>query len=151
MSTFTGRRVGILPEVLADLTGPLGDQVRAELPESIIIAQLGGSVWKIQAQTWGVSREAMPGIVPDPWLGWGLGAEGDRASRAPEADILAAHDAVTTNSRKAQHKLGNLVNQGSDMLLTQPCWIICGRQHALRDRVSRWGGAKPRPLPRLVI
>ena len=26
--------------------------------------------------------------------------------------MLAAHDAVTTNSRKAQQKLGKLVNQG---------------------------------------
>ena len=33
-------RVGILPEVLADLTGPLGDPVRRGLPESSIIAQL---------------------------------------------------------------------------------------------------------------
>ena len=40
------------------------------------------------------------------------GEEGDRAPRPPEADMLAAHDAVTTNSRKAQQKLGKLVNQG---------------------------------------
>ena len=43
---------------------------------------------------------------------WGLGAEGDLASRPPEANTLAAHDAVTTNSRKDQQKLGKLVNQG---------------------------------------
>ena len=53
----------------------------------------------------------MGGIVPEPWLEWGLDAEGDLASTAPEADMLATHDAVTTNSRKAQHKLGKLVNQ----------------------------------------
>ena len=29
----------------------------------------------------------------------------------PEADMLAAHDAVITNSRKAQHKLDRLVNE----------------------------------------
>ena len=54
----------------------------------------------------------MAGIVPESWLEWGLGAEGDQAPRTPEADILAAHDTVTTNSTKAQHKLGKLVNQG---------------------------------------
>ena len=54
----------------------------------------------------------MAGIVPDSWLEWGLGEEGDRAPRPPEADMLAAHGAVTTNSRKTQQKLGKLVNQG---------------------------------------
>ena len=54
----------------------------------------------------------MAGIVPESWLEWGLGVEGDAAPRPAEVDILAAHDAVTTNSRKAQHKLGKLVNQG---------------------------------------
>ena len=54
----------------------------------------------------------MAGIVLEPWLEWGLGEEGGRAPRPPEADMLAAHDAVTTNSRKAQQKLEKLVNQG---------------------------------------
>ena len=54
----------------------------------------------------------MAGIVPDSWLEWGLGEEGDRAPGPPEADMLAAHDTVTTNSRKAQQKFGKLVNQG---------------------------------------
>ena len=54
----------------------------------------------------------MTGIVPKSWLEWGLGEEGDATPRPPEVDILAAHDAVTTNSRKAQHHLGKLVNKG---------------------------------------
>ena len=54
----------------------------------------------------------MAGIVSESWLEWGLGEEEDRAPRPPEADMLAAHDAVTTYSRKAQQKLGKLVNQG---------------------------------------
>ena len=61
------------------------------------------------------SRRGAPVIrvsFPESWLEWGLGAEGDQAPRTPEADILAAHDAVTTNSTKAQKKLGKLVNQG---------------------------------------
>ena len=52
------------------------------------------------------------GIVPESWLEWGLGAEGDLAPRPPEADMMAAHDAVTTTSRKAQQKLGKLGDQG---------------------------------------
>ena len=50
--------------------------------------------------------------MTESWLGWGLDAEGGLAPRPPEADMLPAHDAVTTNSRKAEHKLGKLVNQG---------------------------------------
>ena len=97
--------MGTLPEVLADLTGPLGDKLRRGLPESSIIAQLGDSLREIR-DTWGVSQEAMAGIAPESWLEWGPGAEGDLAPRPPEADMLAAHDAVTTISRKAQQKFG---------------------------------------------
>ena len=111
MSASSGSRVGTLPEVLADLTGPLGHRVRTGLPEMSIIAQLGGSL-RESRDTWGVSKEAMAGIVPESWLEWGLGADEDQAPRIPEADVLAAHDAVTANSTKAQQKLGTLVNRG---------------------------------------
>ena len=53
----------------------------------------------------------MAGIVPKSWLEWGIGGERDLAPRPPEADMLAAHYALATNSRKVQHKLGKLVNQ----------------------------------------
>ena len=75
--------------------------MRRGLPESSIIAQLGGSLREIR-DSGRVTKEAIAGIVPESWLEWGLGAEGDLALRPPEADMLAAHDAVTTNSRKVQ-------------------------------------------------
>ena len=103
--------MGILSEILTDHTGPLGDRVRRGLPKSKIIAQLGGSLREIR-DTWGITKEEMVGIVPESWLEWGLSAEESADPRPPEVDILAAHDAVTTNSRKAQHKLGKLANQG---------------------------------------
>ena len=62
--------------------------------------------------------EAMAGIVPESWLEWSLGAEGDQAPRTPKADMLAAHDAVTTNSTRAQQKLSNLVNHGKHAAYT---------------------------------
>ena len=105
-----GIRVGTLPEVPADLTGPLGDTLRRWFPESITIAQRGNSLREIR-DTRGVSQEAMAGIAPESWLEWGPGAEGDLAPRPPEADMLTAHDATSTNSRKVQQKLGKLVNQ----------------------------------------
>ena len=64
MPASIGSRVGILPEVLADLTGPFGDWVRRGLPESSIIAQLGGSLREIRGKR-GVTKKAMTGIVPD--------------------------------------------------------------------------------------
>ena len=45
------------------------------------------------------------------WLDGGC-VEVDQVPRPPETNMLAAHGAVTTNSRKAQQKLGKLVNQG---------------------------------------
>ena len=72
----------------------------------MIITQLGGSLREIRDK-WGVAKEAMEGIVPESWLEWG-----NATPRPPEVDILAVHDAATTNSRKSQHKLGKLVNQG---------------------------------------
>ena len=75
LSASNGSKMGILPEVLADFTGPLGDRVRRGLPESRIIAQLGGSLWETRDK-WGVTKEQMAGIVPESWLAWGLGAEG---------------------------------------------------------------------------
>ena len=44
MSVSIGSGVEILREVLAELTGPLGDRAKSRLPESSIIAQLGGNL-----------------------------------------------------------------------------------------------------------
>ena len=117
MSASIGSSVGALPEDIADLTGPLGDGMRRRLPESNVIAQLGGSLREIR-DTGGVTKEPMTGIIPESLLEWGLGAEGDLASTAPEADTLAAHDAVTTNSRKNQQKIGKLDKQGRNAAYT---------------------------------
>ena len=149
MSASIGSKVVILPEVLADLTGPLGDRLRRGLPESRIIAQLGGSLQEIPDK-WGVTKEEMAGIVPECWLEWGLGAEEDAAPTPPEVVILAAHDAVTINSRKTPHKLGKLVDQVADMLRTQLRSTFCRRQHAHRDRTTRWAEGRPKRWRRLA-
>ena len=109
MSASIGGKVGILPEVLADVTVPVGNRMRKGLPESRIIAQLGGSLREIR-DTWAVTKEEMAGIVPGPRMQWGLRAERDAAPKSPEIDMLAAQDAVTINSQKAPHKLAKFVN-----------------------------------------
>ena len=85
--------MGVLPEVLADLTGRSVGRQRARrgLPGSSITAELGGSLRKIRGSL-GVTKEAMAGTVPQPWPEWGLGAEGPLAPGLAEADMLAAHD-----------------------------------------------------------
>lgn len=40
-----------------------------------------------------------------------FGEAGNLALRAPEADMMAVHDTVTTTSRNSQHMLAYLVNQ----------------------------------------
>ena len=67
MSASNGSRAGTLPEAIPDITGPLGDRVRRGVPESNIIAQLGGSLREIR-ETWGETKEAMAGIIPESWL-----------------------------------------------------------------------------------
>ena len=41
-----------------------------------------------------------------------MDTEKDAAPRFLEVDMLAAHDAVSTDSRKAQRKVGRLLNRG---------------------------------------
>ena len=109
MSASIGSRVGASPGILAGLTGPIGNKLRRRLPKSSIISELGYNLREIR-DTWGVTKEGMADIVPESCSERGLGAEGGLAPRPPEAGVLAAHDAITTNSRKAQKKLANLVN-----------------------------------------
>ena len=51
------------------------------LPESSIIAQLGGSSRDVR-DTWGVTKEAMAGIIPKIWAGMG-----SRRGREPGPNI----------------------------------------------------------------
>ena len=61
--------------------------------------------------------------------------------------MLAVRDAITTNSRNAQQKFGELVNQGRHAAHKRH-YTSC-RRHAHRDRTTRWEAAKPRPSIRL--
>ena len=95
--------------------------------------------------TRGVSKEAMAGIVPEPWLEWGLGAEGDQAPRTPEADILAAHDAVTTNSTKAQQKAGQVSQPAAGDVTPAGTWRPAWK---VRDEGPRQGSLQEPPRGR---
>ena len=47
MSASIGSKVEILPEVLADVTVPVGNRMKKGLPESRIIVRLGDSLREI--------------------------------------------------------------------------------------------------------
>lgn len=67
MSASIGSRVGTLTEILADVTGPLGDKLKRRLPESSIIARLGDRLREIR-DTEAATKEAVARIVPETWL-----------------------------------------------------------------------------------
>ena len=54
--------------------------------------------------------------------------------------MLAAHDAVTADSRKVQPKLGKLVNRSSHAANTASLDPLYQRRHARRYRTTRQGG-----------
>ena len=98
------------------------------LPESSTTDLLGSSL-RENPDTRGITKEAIAGIPPESWLEWGLGEEGSPTPRPPETDMLAAHDAVSTNSRKVQQKLGKLVNQGRHAARTASMGQLLERAH----------------------
>ena len=67
--------VATVPEVLADLSGAIGNKVRREMPDSDLVRRIWNSVRDLR-DVHGVSEEAMANIVPESWR--------DRAFRAGE-------------------------------------------------------------------
>ena len=86
----------------------------------------------------GVSEEAIANIVPESWR--------DRAFRPGQhdtswqsiAEVLPAHDAETTNSSKAQYRLGKLVI-GYGMTGTPYLWNSSPRRHLRGKRATQTG------------
>ena len=110
MSASVGSLVATVPEVLADLSGAIGDKVRRELPDSGLVRRIWNSVRDLR-DVHGVSEEAMANVVPKSWRERTFRAGEQGASGQSIADVLPAHDAETISSSKAQHRLGKLVNR----------------------------------------
>lgn len=72
-----------------------------------------------ESRAWMGTKEAVAGIAPESWLECGLGTEVDPTPSPPEASMLAAHDAVTTDSPKVQYTFGTLVNRGRHAACTK--------------------------------
>ena len=99
-----------VPEVLADLSGAIGNKVRRKLPDSDLVRRIWNSIRDLR-HVHGVSKEAMANIVSESWRDRAFRAEEQGASGQSIADVLPAHDAETIGSSKAQHRLDKLVNR----------------------------------------
>lgn len=84
-----------------DLFGRLGDRVRKGLSEWTITTKFEGSPLVDIRDARRAVKESMASIVSKYWLAQGFGTEEDRPPKAPEVDMLEAHEADTTDSRQA--------------------------------------------------
>lgn len=50
-------------------------------------------------------------MLPPSWVVWALEPQEENGRRQPTVEELAAHDGESTTTRKAQHKLGKVVNK----------------------------------------
>ena len=110
MSASVGSLVATVPEVIADLSGAIGNNARRELPDSDLVRRIWNSVRDLR-DVHGVSEQAMVNIVPESWRDRAFRAGEQGASRQSVADVLPAYDAETIRFSKVQHRLGKLVNR----------------------------------------
>ena len=136
-----------VPEVLADLSGTIGNKVWRELPDSDLVRRTWNSIRDL-CDVHGVSEEAMANIVPESCRDRAFRAGQQGASGQSVADVLPAHDAETISSSKAQHKQGKLVNrvryEGYVTALDQ-----LPETRPQRDAGDSQGGKETRDLPKV--
>ena len=110
MSASIGSLVATVPDVLADLSSPLGENFRRELPNSDLVRRIWSSGRALR-DIHGVLGEAMANVVPESWPNRAFRAKEERASWPSDVEVLPAYDGETISSHKAQHKLGQQVNR----------------------------------------
>ena len=109
-SASLGNLIGTLPAVIASLKGPLGESVKDSISRTALVERMGEAIQELH-QEHGVSEEGLKGVLPSSWVRWALEPQGENGSRQPTVEELAAHDGESTTPRKAQHKLGKVVNK----------------------------------------
>ena len=110
MSTSVGSLVATLPAVFADLSGSLGEKVWRNLPGSELVASIWEGVRDLRDDG-GVTEEEMSEVMPRGWRDRAFRLDEVSASGNSDREVLAAHDAETTNSHKARKKAGKQVNR----------------------------------------
>ena len=99
MSTSVGSLVATLPAVLADLSGSLGEKIRRSLPGPELVTSIWEGVRGLRVDG-GVTEEDMGEVVPRGWRDRAFRPQEVSASGHSDREVLAAHDAETTNSHK---------------------------------------------------
>ena len=110
MSTSVGSLVATLPAVLADLSGSLGEKIRRSLPGPKLVTSIWEGVRGLRVDG-GVTEEDMGEVVPRGWRDRAFRPQEVSASGHSDREVLAAHDAETTNSHKSPQKLGKQANR----------------------------------------
>ena len=110
-SASLGNLSGTLPAVIAALWGPLGESVKEKMPETARLVERMGDAIKELLQENGVSEEGLQGVLPPSIVAWALDLPGENGRCQPTVAELAAHVGESTTPRKAQHKLGKVVNK----------------------------------------
>ena len=109
-SASVGSLVATLPAVFADLSGSLGEKVWRNLPGSELVASIWEGVRDLRDDG-GVTEEEMSEVMPRGWRDRAFRLDEVSASGNSDREVLAAHDAETTNSHKAQEKSGKQINR----------------------------------------
>ena len=99
--------VATVPEVLAALSGIIGEKIRRGLPDSDLGRRILRSAGDLRDMH-GVSEEAMVNIVPESWRDKAFRPGEQDTSGQSIAEVLPAHDAETASSNKTQYRLGKL-------------------------------------------
>ena len=103
MSASVGSLVATLPAVLADLSGSLGEKIRRSLPGPELVTSIWEGVRGLRVDG-GVTEEDMCEVVPRGWRDRAFRPQEVSASGHSDREVLAAHDAETTNSHKYPQK-----------------------------------------------
>ena len=84
-----------MPEVLADLSGPLGGNGWRELPNSDLVRRIWSSDRDLR-DIHGVSEEAMAKVVPESWRNREFRENEERASWQSDVEVMTAKRSAST-------------------------------------------------------
>ena len=99
VSASEGNLVATLVAVLAGLFGIMGEKIRRNLPGSELVTSIWEGVRGL-GDDGGVTEEEMGEVVPRCWRDRAFRPEEVSASGNSDREVLSAHGAETTNSRK---------------------------------------------------
>ena len=141
MSASVGSLVATLPAVLADLSGSLGENVRRNLPGSELVTSIWEGVRGLRDEG-EVTEEEMGEAVPRGRKDRAFRPEEVSASGNSDREVLAAHDAETTYSHKAQKNLESR-STGCGTTGTSHHWTDSPPTRVRRRESAHSGRAKP--------